>query len=76
MLKPQSKTPGFGGPSRRVISFRCTQYKFLAAARKAAGLPALTVEELNKLTRWQIIEETLRCEKLAKKTEQLFGGEA
>lgn len=54
------------------MAFRAMQYRHLAKARHDAGKPALTIEQMNKMTRWQIIEETNACLRMVKQTGQLY----
>lgn len=66
MVAMPKRTP----PAR--LAFRAMQYRHLSEARKQAGKPPLTLEEMNKMTRWQIIEETNACLRMTKQTGVLF----
>lgn len=67
--------PGTTPPRRRgICPLRANAYRALNQERRAAGLSPFTIEQLNRMTLWQMIEETNGLINAGKCERGLFAG--
>ncbi|MBS0188325.1 MAG: hypothetical protein JSS51_09660 [Planctomycetes bacterium] len=66
-------SPGDAPRRSRFSPVRATAYRVLNEERRASGLRALTIEELNRRRLWQIMQETSALINARKGDADLFG---